>query len=86
MVEGLSRIYTEAELPGLIELDVPDRDALETARSLIRSGFPVGPSSGLNLHAALLAFREGRVASDAVVVTIFPDRCERYFSTELFAE
>ena len=46
-------------------------------------GFPVGPSSGLNYRAAQMVARE---LPDAVVVTIFPDRMERYFSTELFGK
>jgi cysteine synthase A len=46
-------------------------------------GFPVGPSSGLNLAAAIEA--AGRMAPGARIVTVFPDRMERYFSTELFA-
>jgi cysteine synthase len=48
-----------------------------------RQGFPVGPSSGLNFRAALLAAE--RLGPDAHIVTVFPDRMERYFSTELFA-
>jgi cysteine synthase A len=55
---------------------------LATARQLIRKGFPVGPSSGLNFLAALEAAR--RLSPEAQVVTVFPDRMERYFSTELF--
>ncbi|MHC5539738.1 cysteine synthase family protein, partial [Singulisphaera rosea] len=54
----------------------------ELARRLMRKGFPVGPSSGLNFRAALSA--AGRLAPDAHIVTVFPDRMERYFSTELF--
>jgi cysteine synthase A len=45
-------------------------------------GFPVGPSSGLNLGAAL-AYAE-TTKSDAVIVTVFPDRMERYFSHKVF--
>ena len=60
-----------------------DDEALELTRRLIRKGFPVGPSSGLNYRAALLAAE--RLSPDARIVTVFPDRMERYFSTELFA-
>src|SRR5678816_1846843 len=49
VVEGLSRLFDPARLPGLVELDVADEVAIATARALIRRGFPVGPSSGLNL-------------------------------------
>jgi cysteine synthase A len=63
---------------------VQDEEALSTTRLLIARGFPVGPSSGLNFRAALEAYRRlGKPG--AIVVTVFPDRMERYFSTELFA-
>ena len=62
---------------------MPDDEALEVTRRLIRKGFPVGPSSGLNYRAALMAAE--RLGPDARIVTVFPDRMERYFSTELFA-
>ena len=50
---------------------------------MIRRGFPVGPSSGLNYAAAVMAAAE--LGNDAQVVTVFPDRMERYFTTMLFA-
>jgi cysteine synthase A len=83
VVEGMSKLYDPEELEGLTELDVDDDLVLDTARRLLALGFPVGPSSGLNLAAALEAAR--RLGPDAAVVTVFPDRMERYFSTELFA-
>ena len=43
---------------------------------------PVGPISGLNYAAAVQAAQ--RLGPDAQVVTVFPDRMERYFSTEFF--
>jgi len=52
---------------------VDDERALDNTRELIVGGFPVGPSSGLNYSAAVVS-----------VVTSFPNRMERYFSTELF--
>lgn len=82
VVEGLSQIYREADLPGLMEIDVNDEAALETTRELIRMGFPVGPSSGLNYQAALEAIK--RLGPGSRAVTVFPDRMERYFSTDLF--
>jgi len=82
VVEGISSLYTRENLPGLVELDVDDGLALETTRRLIRRGFPVGPSSGLNFAAACEATR--RLPAGSQVVTVFPDRMERYFSTELF--
>ena len=82
VVEGLSKIFDPARMPGLVELDIADELAIGTARALIRRGFPVGPSSGLNYAAAVQAAR--RLGPDAQVVTVFPDRMERYFSTEFF--
>ncbi|MBS1994474.1 MAG: cysteine synthase family protein [Cyanobacteria bacterium SZAS LIN-3] len=83
VVDGLSKLYSRADLPGLIEVEVQGRVAIETTRKLIRHGFPVGPSSGLNYAAAVEAQRQ--LGDKAHVVTVFPDRMERYFSTELFS-
>lgn len=84
VVDRLSTIFREELLPGLTTVEVNDEDALIMTRRLISRGYPVGPSSGLNFCAALEAYR--RLGKDgAVVVTVFPDRMERYFSTELFA-
>jgi cysteine synthase A len=82
VLDGLSKLYDPAALEGLVELDVDDDLALATTRRLQARGFPVGPSSGLNYAAAVEASE--RLGPDAVVVTVFPDRMERYFSTELF--
>ena len=82
VVEGISTIYAEFRCESLVEVDVNDDEALDVARRLIRLGFPVGPSSGLNFRAALTAAE--RLKPDARIVTVFPDRMERYFSTELF--
>jgi cysteine synthase A len=84
VVEGMSQLLRAEALPGLVTLNVPDAVAVETARRLIRRGFPVGPSSGLNYAAAVMAARE--LGPEAQVVTVFPDRMERYFSTELVAD
>ena len=61
-------------------IEVTDEDAIETTRQLGRDhGLLVGISSGANVWAArLLADRiEGNI------VTVLPDRAERYFSTSL---
>ena len=81
VVEGLSRLFDPSRMPGLVELDIADDLAITTARALIRRGFPVGPSSGLNFAAAVQA--ASRLGPSPQVVTVFPDRMERYFSTEL---
>jgi cysteine synthase A len=83
VVDSLSTIFREDRLPGLMTVEVNDDEALETARRLMGLGFPVGPSSGLNYLAALEAHRR-LGGAEAQVVTVFPDRMERYFTTELF--
>lgn len=85
VVDGLSAIYTRFRAERgdrLEEIDVPDEEAVDVARQLIRKGFPVGPSSGLNFRAAMTVAE--RLGPEAHIVTVFPDRMERYFSTELF--
>lgn len=82
VVQGMSKIYAEANLDFLEEVEVDDDVALATTRKLIRMGLPVGPSSGLNFAAALEIAK--KLGKHAKVVTVFPDRMERYFSTELF--
>ena len=82
VVDGMSKLYDREALPGLVELDVDDDLVIATARRLLSLGFPIGPSSGLNFAAGLEVAR--RLGPDAAIVTVFPDRMERYFSTELF--
>ena len=70
-------------MPGLVTIEVEDQKAIEITRLLTKKGFPVGPSSGLNYCAALeAANRLG--GSGARIVTVFPDRMERYFTTDMF--
>lgn len=84
VMDCVSTIFQPGSLPNLLHLEVRDDDALAMTRRLIAAGFPVGPSSGLNFAAALAAARL-HLPPGAVVVTVFPDRMERYFSTGLFA-
>jgi cysteine synthase len=61
-------------------LEVTDEDAIETTRQLGRdSGLLVGISSGANVWAARQLAR--RISGN--IVTVLPDRAERYFSTAL---
>jgi cysteine synthase A len=83
VADALSEIFRPDRVPGLLTVEVQDEDALATTRELIRLGFPVGPSSGLNYRAAIEAHKQLGVTT-AQVVTVFPDRMERYFTTELF--
>jgi cysteine synthase len=82
VVDSISQIFRPERLPGLETIEVKDDDALDTARALMRRGMPVGPSSGLNYYAAAEVAK--RLGPSSVVVTVFPDRMERYFTTEMF--
>lgn len=82
VIDCVSTIFDPAALPNLLTFDIRDSEAIETTRRLIALGFPVGPSSGLNFCAAVLAAQS--LGEDARVVTVFPDRMERYFTTEMF--
>ena len=81
VMECASELFREADYPALRTVEVPDQEAIETTRALIRLGFPVGPSSGLNYRAAEIAAQTGEAGN---IVTVFPDRMERYFTTDLF--
>ena len=86
VIDGVSELYhawsAHAQTTHLRQIEVDDKRCLELTRQLWSLGFPVGPSSGLNLAAALAAART--VSSDAKIVTVFPDRMERYFSHKVF--
>lgn len=82
VIESMSKLYRPTEMEGLEEIQIEDERALATARALILEGFPVGPSSGLNFAAALEIAK--RMGPRTRVVTLLPDRMERYFSTDLF--
>jgi len=63
-------------------ITVSDDDAISTTRRLaLMEGTLVGTSSGANVWAALEVRR--RLEHDTQVVTVLPDRIERYFSTAL---
>jgi cysteine synthase A len=62
-----------------IVMTVTDEDAIETTRRLAKQeGLLVGTSSGANVWCAV-HFADGKRS----VVTVLPDRAERYFSTAL---
>ena len=82
VVDGVSTIFTPAALPNLLTIEIRQEHAIDAARRLIRLGFPVGPSAGLNYLAAVQAARE--LDPGAPIVTVLPDRMERYFTTALF--
>jgi len=69
---------------GLIDgvIQVTDDAAVNTTRALARTqGILAGTSSGANVWASIIAAQ--KFGSDKNVVTILPDRIERYFSTSL---
>ena len=62
---------------------VPSHDAVAMAKLLGRKyGMMVGVSSGANVLATISTLK--RIGRDKTVVTVLPDRSERYFSTELY--
>ena len=82
VVDGMSKLL-DPEAVGLDEaVQVPEPEALATAREFGRLGLGVGPSSGLNIAAARRL--AARLGPGHHVGTILPDRMERYFSTALF--
>ena len=63
-------------------ITVTDEDAIETTRRLAKlEGALVGTSSGANVWAALRLSE--RLGTGKNIVTVLPDRAERYFSTSL---
>ena len=61
-------------------ITVTDEDAIETTRRLAKEeGLLVGTSSGANVWAAIRLGERG----GGNIVTVLPDRAERYFSTSL---
>lgn len=63
-------------------LEVTDEDAIETTRLIARrEGALVGTSSGANVWAALQL--AAQLGPEKNIVTVLPDRAERYFSTAL---
>ncbi len=83
VVEGLSEIYASWDCPALTEIEIGECECLEITKKLWALGFPVGPSSGLNFAAAQRI--AANLSPDKLVVTVFPDRMERYFSHKVFA-
>ena len=84
VMDNQSGIPRTAELNRLITIEIEEEQALATTRALIMKGFAVGPSSGLNFAAALEAAKQ--LEPTRKIVTVFPDRMERYFSTALFRD
>lgn len=61
---------------------VSDEDAINTTRDLARvQGIMCGTSSGANIWAAIQMAK--KYGPDKTIITVLPDRMERYFSTGL---
>src|SRR3712207_5521565 len=82
VVEGMSRLLDPGAVGLEAPIEVPEPEAMATAREFGRRGLGIGPSSGLNIAAARRL--AARLGPGHHVATILPDRMERYFSTELF--
>lgn len=68
-------------------IKVKSNDAIAMAKRLIKEeGLLVGISSGANVLAAINTAKKLKLGKGKVVVTVLPDRAERYLSTELFEE
>jgi len=64
------------------KLDVPDDEAFALARDIfVREGISAGISCGAALWGAI---EYSRTVENGKIVVIFPDRGDKYFSTELF--
>jgi len=75
------KIYNPEKLDGKITIDDPE--AFDMAQRLaMEEGIFVGMSSGAAMAGAL---RVAKDISNGTVVTLFPDRGDRYLSTALFA-
>jgi len=73
-------IYNEAQLDGKIVID--DETAFDTTRRLaIREGIFAGMSSGAAVAGALAMAKK---MTEGTIVTLLPDRGDRYLSTTLF--
>ena len=87
-IQGLKNMK-EAIVPEIYDkekidtcITVEDEDAFKTARRLAKEeGLFVGMSSGAALYAAL---EKARTIKSGNIVVIFPDRGDRYLSTDLF--
>ncbi|MGE5630682.1 MAG: cysteine synthase A [Caulobacteraceae bacterium] len=76
----IPKVLDVSLIDGVIQ--VTDGDAINTARDLARDqGVLTGTSSGANVWASIVAAQ--KYGPDKNIVTVLPDRVERYFSTSL---
>ncbi len=76
----IPKVLDVSLIDGVVE--VTDDDAIQTARELAKvQGILVGTSSGANVYASIKMAQKYGVGNN--IVTVLPDRVERYFSTSL---
>jgi cysteine synthase A len=84
-IQGIGDGFVPANLDTRIIdeiITVSDDDAVYVTRKLAKTlGLLVGTSAGANVYAARILAE--RLGPDARIVTVLPDRAERYFSTAL---
>lgn len=62
---------------------IPSKDAIAITRQIsAKFGMMVGVSSGANILATINVLK--KIGKEKIVVTVLPDRSERYFSTDLY--
>jgi cysteine synthase A len=76
----IPKVLDVSLIDGVVE--VTDDDAIQAARELAKvQGILVGTSSGANVYASIKMAQKYGVGNN--IVTVLPDRVERYFSTSL---
>lgn len=76
----IPKVLDVSLIDGIVE--VTDDDAIQTARELAKvQGILAGTSSGANVWASIKMAQEYGMENN--IVTVLPDRVERYFSTSL---
>ena len=78
-------IVPEIYNPSLIDVQemIESEEAIEMARQIIaKEGIFAGMSSGAAMIAAL---RTAEKIEEGNIVVVFPDRAEKYLSTQMFA-
>lgn len=89
LIQGIGAGFVPATLDTTVYdevLTVPDQDALETSRRIVRTeGLLVGISSGAAAWVATVLAKRTENHGKTIVV-ILPDTGERYLSTALFSE
>ena len=76
----IPKVLDVSLINGIVE--VTDDDAIQTARELAKvQGILAGTSSGANVWASIKMAQ--KYGAENNIVTVLPDRVERYFSTSL---